>query len=64
MGLTNTTKPSAANLDNSARVVSYETWATIATTWAAETRTWAECASFMDNSARQSSSLTNTAKPS
>lgn len=63
MALTNTAKPAAANLDNSARVVEYESWDTITTTWDTETRTWDDMASNMTNTARVSASITNSAKP-
>lgn len=49
MAITNTAKPSAPSLTNTARVVDYETWASNTTTWATETRTWAEMGSSMDN---------------
>lgn len=64
MALTNTAKPGAASLTNGARVVGYETWDTILTTWDTETRTWDEMGSNMDNTAKQATSITNTAKPS
>lgn len=51
-GITNTTKVSGAEL-----------WSTITTTWAGETRTWLDCASLFDNTAKQSSTMTNIAKP-
>ena len=64
MALVNTAKPSAPSLTNTAKVFSFETWATITTTYATETRTWAETISTMDNTARPSSSgITNTPKP-
>lgn len=58
----NTSRPSSS-MSNVSRVASYETWATIPTTWASETRTWAECQSLMDNTTKITSSMTNTAKP-
>ena len=58
----NTDKP-ATTLSNSERAQSFETWGSIQTTWATETRTWAGCASLMVNSARQTSSITNSNKP-
>lgn len=53
MAITNTVKPSAPNLTNTARVSHAETWASISTTWASETRTWAAVIS----------TYTNTSKP-
>ena len=64
MALTNTAKPSAANITNTARVTIEETWATNTTTWATETRTWAQMRSKITNSSRPSApSMTNTPKP-
>jgi hypothetical protein len=48
MALVNTTKPTTT-LANTAKVSGAETWGTIPTTWATETRTWEECVSLMDN---------------
>lgn len=58
----NTPKPTSSMV-NSSRVVSYETWDTNPNTWDSETRTWDECASTMSNTARITSSMTNTPKP-
>lgn len=63
MTITNTAKPSAASITNTARVLSAVTWDTILTTWAAETHTWDELVSNMTNTARVSASITNTARP-
>ena len=41
-----------------------ETWGTIETTWATETRTWLEVSQLIDNSNKPSTTITNTAKPS
>lgn len=62
MAIVNTSKPTTT-YSNTSRPASYETWATITTTWATETRTWIDTISFIDNVTRQSSSITNTAKP-
>lgn len=62
MSITNTSKPTTS-ITNSSKVQFYETWGSITTTWATETRTWGECASLMDNVSRITSSITNTAKP-
>lgn len=63
MSITNTSKPGAASITNASKVAQGETWATITTTWASETRTWGDMASFLTNIARQSTSITNIAKP-
>ena len=52
MSLTNTARPSAPSLDNSARVSTGETWATWTTSWATETRTWDQLASELDNTSK------------
>lgn len=62
MAIINTSKPTTS-LSNTVKVSFGETWADILTTWASETRTWAESGSLFGNLARQSSSITNTAKP-
>lgn len=36
-------------MTNASRATTAETWTTIPTTWASETRTWADCASLIDN---------------
>ena len=46
--ITNISKPSTS-LTNTARASVSELWSTILTTWASETRTWADCASIIDN---------------
>ncbi len=53
MSLTNTAKPSEGTLENLARVSDGELWSTIESTWASETRTWAQ----------MSSELTDTDRP-
>ena len=40
-----------------------ETWATISTTYAAETRTWLAVSQLIGNTAKPSTSLTNESKP-
>jgi hypothetical protein len=59
----NETKPSST-YTNSAKVSIGETWNTIPTTWATETRTWDAVSKLIDNEARQSSTITNETKPS
>jgi len=63
MALVNTPKPSSPSMTNTARPYSFETWATIATTWASETRTWIDTISFIDNLSKPTTSIVNTAKP-
>lgn len=58
----NSSKPSAS-ITNTAKVSFAELWSTIDTTWATETRTWAEMASFFDNVSRPTTSITNTSRP-
>lgn len=60
--MTNDSKPTTT-LTNSSKVSFGETWGAIQTTWASETRTWADCISLIDNTSRTSSSITNIAKP-
>ena len=62
MSITNTSKPTTS-LTNTTRASFGELWSTITTTWAIETRTWLETISLMDNTARVSANITNTAKP-
>lgn len=62
MSITNTSKPTTS-LTNLSRVSASELWSTILTTWATETRTWADCISLMDNIAKQTTSITNINKP-
>lgn len=47
--ITNASKPTTT-LANADRIASFETWATIPTTWASETRVWFETSSVMTNS--------------
>ena len=62
MSITNISKPTTT-LTNETKVAFYETWASIQTTWATETRTWLDCASIIENTTRQSSTITNVSKP-
>lgn len=48
MALINESKPSTS-LANATKVSFAELWSTITTTYATETRTWADCISLMDN---------------
>lgn len=63
MAIANQSKPSTA-IANASKVSIGETWATVVTTWASETRTWLAISQLIANSAKQSSSITNAAKPS
>ena len=49
---------------NTAKVASFETWSTIPTTWATESRTWLDCVSLFDNGDKPTTAFTNVAKPS
>lgn len=60
--ITNLSKPSST-IANADKVASFETWATIPTTWASETRTWLDTGSLFDGIDRPSGSITNLAKP-
>ena len=62
MTITNTSKPTTS-YSNTTRVSIEETWDSNTSTWATETRTWDDMASLMDNVSKQSSSITNIAKP-
>lgn len=62
MPITNTSKPTSS-MANTARVSFAETWASIPTTWATETRTWMGTSSLIGNSARPSGSITNVNRP-
>lgn len=62
MPLNNTPKPTGS-VNNTVRVSDSETWGTITTTWASETRTWLGTGSRIDNTARVSPSMNNTPKP-
>ena len=64
MALVNTSKPTPGAITNTARATSAELWSTITTTWAAETRTWADCASLIDNISKPTTgAFTNVSKP-
>ncbi len=62
MAITNVSKPTTS-LTNTTKVSFGELWSTITTTWAAETRTWLDMISLIDNSSKPSTSITNSAKP-
>jgi hypothetical protein len=62
MSITNTSKPTTA-IVNLTKVLDYETWDTILTTWATETRAWDDTRSLIDNTTRPSVSITNLSKP-
>lgn len=50
-------------MTNQTKVSIGETWGTITTSWASETRTWEQVSQLLSNSARTSSTITNQAKP-
>lgn len=56
MSLTNQSKP-VTSVTNATKVSFAELWSTITTTWASETRTWADCVSLIDNATRAQLSL-------
>ena len=58
----NVSKPSTS-LTNTAKVSFAELWSTITTTWASETRTWADCISLIDNTSKPTTSISNVNKP-
>lgn len=62
MSITNTSKPTTT-IANTSKVSIGETWGSIITTWATETRTWLAVSQLITNEARQSSTITNVAKP-
>lgn len=49
MSITNVSKTSTS-IGNASKVLDYETWATISTTWASETRNWGQTATVLTNS--------------
>ena len=58
----NLDKPTTS-LVNIDKVSIGETWGTIASTWGNETRDWQTASQLITNKAKQSSSMTNIAKP-
>lgn len=62
MPLTNISKPTTS-IANSSKIPTGETWGSILTTWATETQTWGDTASFIDNILKPSTSISNIAKP-
>lgn len=62
MAITNVSKPSTSLL-NTARPDTGLIWSEATMTWVAQTDTWGESGSLIDNSSRISSSITNQAKP-
>jgi hypothetical protein len=59
----NTPKPSAPSMTNTIKVVGYETFDTLTTTFDTETRTFDQMGTTMTNTARVTSTMTNTPKP-
>lgn len=64
MTITNISKPVAAITNSTSRVVSYETFDTLTTTFNSETRTFDQMGTTWSNVTRPSVSMTNTSKPS
>lgn len=62
MAITNISKPTTS-VTNSSKVLNYETWDSNTSTWNTETRTWEQMGTIFTNSTRNSSSITNIAKP-
>jgi len=62
MSITNETKPTTS-LTNSTRINIGETWGSDLNQWQNESRTWDATISIIVNSSKQSSSITNLAKP-
>lgn len=50
-------------ITNSAKVSIGETWSTIATSWASESRTWLAASKLIGNTSKPSTSITNQSKP-
>lgn len=50
-------------MTNVSKVSIGETWGTIASTWGNETRDWQSVSQLITNATKQSSSMTNFAKP-
>ena len=50
-------------MTNSSKVSIGETWETTASAWSAETRTWLAVSQLFTNTTKQSSSMSNIAKP-
>jgi len=62
MAIINQSKISSS-IANATKINIGESWASITTTYASETRTWADMASLIDNVSRVTSSISNVAKP-
>lgn len=62
MSITNVDKPTSS-VTNTTKINIGETWGSITTSWATETRQWSQFASLLTNNARQSSTIVNTSKP-
>lgn len=62
MSITNISKPTTT-FANQTRINIGEIWNTDLNTWAAESRTWDEMASLIDNYSKPTTTFTNVAKP-
>jgi hypothetical protein len=62
MSIINISKPTTS-LSNQNKVSVGETWTSILTSWTTETRTWQAVSQLITDMTRQSSSITNVAKP-
>lgn len=58
----NASKPTTS-IANTSKVSIGETWGSILTSWQNEVRTWLAVSQLIGNTAKQSSSITNVAKP-
>lgn len=50
-------------MTNISKVSQGETWGTIASTWASETRDWLTASQLISNTSKPTTSITNEAKP-
>lgn len=62
MSITNVSKPSSS-YSNITKPSFGEIWNTDLNTWTAETRTWNDTGSLIDNTSKISSSFTNVVRP-
>lgn len=62
MAFVNQSKPTTV-FANSIKINIGETWGSITTTWATESRTWGDMASLIDNITKISSSISNIVRP-
>ncbi|MES2224138.1 MAG: hypothetical protein V4469_04375 [Patescibacteria group bacterium] len=63
MTITNTLKPTPSVITNSIKTSNEETWNSNLTTWNTEVRTWDQMGTKITNTAKVTSSITNSLKP-